>query len=496
MKALTNHIAKDKPALLIFFGLLCYVGINVYAMLEGIPWIPFLPAVLVFGAFAFLRPMKFWFFLVLLTPFTVQVDIDSLGSSLTLPNEPFIGLMLVLLLFKFLLTGQVNKKVLFHPLTVIIIFQLVWMFITSMTSSMPLVSFKYLLSRVWFVVVFFFFAIHIFKKKENIEKFIWYISVSLTLLIFYTLFRHWQENFSHKFSYYAALPFFKDHNIYAVVVAFFVPPIVTYALKGKTMGLKFSRTTGYWIMSVIFLVAVTLSYTRAAWVSLGASLVMCVLMFMKVRLSSILGILVLVASIVVYGWSDIRIYLTKNKSESDTDLDQHVQSIYNVTTDDSNTERLNRWSAALRMFEERPIFGWGANTYQFKYAPFQISWQKTRISTNQGDLGNSHSEFIGPLAEMGLLGMLLVLAMVLTAIHRSMLLFYKAQSPLVRFSGLFVTLSLITYYVHGLLNNYLDIDKANVSLWASLAIIVALDAFHMSNGPEKEGSSQDEKAIK
>ena len=39
-----------------------------------------------------------------------------------------------------------------------------------------------------------------------------------------------------------------------------------------------------------------------------------------------------------------------------------------------------------------------------------MSQEKTIISTNAGDLGNAHSEYIGPLAESGLFGMLTVLA--------------------------------------------------------------------------------------
>ncbi|MCB0736467.1 MAG: O-antigen ligase family protein, partial [Bacteroidetes bacterium] len=204
----------------------------------------------------------------------------------------------------------------------------------------------------------------------------------------------------------------------------------------------------------------------------------------------ILSVVVLFAGVVFIYWAEINMYLSKNKSESDTDLDTHVQSIYNVTTDDSNTERINRWAAALRMFQEKPITGWGPNTYQHKYAPFQISWQKTKISTNMGNLGNAHSEFIGPLAEMGLPGMLLVMLLVVVALNRAMKLFYNGTTLLTKYAGLFITLSLVTYYVHGLLNNYLDVDKANVAIWTAMGSIVALDVFHnKEQNSEVESSS-------
>jgi O-antigen ligase len=292
--------------------------------------------------------------------------------------------------------------------------------------------------------------------------------------IVYTLVRHSTEFFSHEYSYKAALPFFTDHNIYAVIVAFFVPTAIIYSLKSRTLKVSVIKTLFFYGLSFIYLVGVVASYTRAAWVSLGVALAMYAALLLKLKLRHLLGALFLVVGIIAFSWNDIMIYMSKNKVESDSDLDAHVQSIYNVTTDDSNTERLNRWTAAVRMFEEKPVFGFGPNTYQFKYAPYQLSKTKTEISTNLGDLGNAHSEFIGPLAEQGIIGALLVVALMLAAIHIGMQLFYKGKTDRIKYLGLMVLLSFMTYYSHGLLNNYLDIDKANVMFWGAMAIITAL----------------------
>jgi len=93
--------------------------------------------------------------------------------------------------------------------------------------------------------------------------------------------------------------------------------------------------------------------------------------------------------------------LEKNESESSGKFSEHIESMANITSDASNTERINRWKCALRMFREKPIFGWGPGTYVFQYAPFQFSYDRTIISTNFGDLGNAHSEYLGPLSESG-----------------------------------------------------------------------------------------------
>jgi O-antigen ligase len=455
-------------------SLIAYAIANVYAISQDFWYLSLLPVGLGFVAFALLRPEQFWLFMVFLTPFSLNVHIDFLQSSISLPTEPFIAFFMMLLVFKFLLENKVDMDILKHPITIIILLQLGWMFVSACFSTLPLVSFKYLLARLWFVIVFYFFGVHIFKNMKRIDQFNWFYLLSMGATIVYTLIRHSTEFFSHEYSYKAALPFFTDHNIYAVIVAFFVPTAIIYSLKSRTLKVSVIKTLFFYGLSFIYLVGVVASYTRAAWVSLGVALAMYAALLLKLKLRHLLGALFLVVGIIAFSWNDIMIYMSKNKVESDSDLDAHVQSIYNVTTDDSNTERLNRWTAAVRMFEEKPVFGFGPNTYQFKYAPYQLSKTKTEISTNLGDLGNAHSEFIGPLAEQGIIGALLVVALMLAAIHIGMQLFYKGKTDRIKYLGLMVLLSFMTYYSHGLLNNYLDIDKANVMFWGAMAIITAL----------------------
>jgi hypothetical protein len=38
-------------------------------------------------------------------------------------------------------------------------------------------------------------------------------------------------------------------------------------------------------------------------------------------------------------------------------------------------------------------------------------------------------------------------------------------------------LGLLTYFLHGLLNNFLDTDKASVPVWAFIAMLVALKLY-------------------
>ncbi len=39
-------------------------------------------------------------------------------------------------------------------------------------------------------------------------------------------------------------------------------------------------------------------------------------------------------------------------------------------------------------------------------------------------------------------------------------------------------LGLITYYIHGVMNNFLDTDKVSALFWGFTAVIVAIDVYH------------------
>jgi len=181
--------------------------------------------------------------------------------------------------------------------------------------------------------------------------------------------------------------------------------------------------------------------------------------------------------------------LEKNKQDSSADLAEHVQSISNITTDDSNLERLNRWDAAFKMFKERPVFGWGPGTYTFNYAPFQSSRKKTLISTNFGDRGNAHSEYIGPLAESGVPGSISFLLIVIISLLTGFRVYHEIQDKKLKQVVLAYILAFITYLLHGSLNNFLDTDKASALFWGFIAVFVSLDIYYLHEKETNETGS-------
>jgi O-antigen ligase len=136
------------------------------------------------------------------------------------------------------------------------------------------------------------------------------------------------------------------------------------------------------------------------------------------------------------------------------------------------------------MFRERPVLGWGPGTFIFKYAPFQKANEKTMISTDFGDHGNAHSEYIGPLAESGILGSLSFILIGILSLITGFRVYQKINDKPLKHLILSLILGLITYLVHGTLNNFLDTDKVSAVFWGFIAIFVSLDIYY----PQAQGA--------
>jgi O-antigen ligase len=231
--------------------------------------------------------------------------------------------------------------------------------------------------------------------------------------------------------------------------------------------------------------AIVLSYTRASWISLAAALICYLVFLLRIRTSIVITGIVSIVTLFFFFQTQIVMTLEQTEEESSTDYASHVQSMSNISTDASNVERINRWNSAFRMFDERPFFGWGPGTYMFQYAPFQKWSERTIISTNFGEGGNAHSEYIGPLAEQGILGPVTTILILIVVIWRASRLIMKAEDKTVRLLAKTLVLGLVTYWVHGMLNNFLDTEKAAVPFWGFIGALTALDIYHRNNISEK-----------
>jgi O-antigen ligase len=438
-------------------------------------YLAILPFVLAIVYLAFYNVEKLMWFIIITTPLSMNLEELSLGGiGMYLPTEPLMFGVMILFFLKLIADKTFDSKIMKHPVTIIILLQLGWILFTTITSEMPVVSLKFLLSRMWFVVCFYFIGTQLFKKLSNYKVFFWCYLIPLSAVVIYAVVRLATYSFNEKAAHWVMEPFFKDHTSYGAILAMFVPIPFIFLAKAEKYSTK--------VLAVIFLfimvIGTIFSYTRAAWVSLVVALVLYLIYKYKVKFKLLASIGAVGLILLALNWNSLMMDLERNNQDSSANLSEHVQSISNVSTDASNLERINRWTSAWLMFLERPIVGWGPGTYVFQYAPFQLSKNKTIISTNVGNNGNAHSEYIGPLAEQGLLGSLLVIILISVVFYKGSALYHRLPKGELKTVVLFTLLGLFTYVIHGFLNNYLDTDKASVPFWGFIALIVAIDVYH------------------
>ena len=420
---------------------------------------------------------KIIYLIVFFAPLSIPLSEIMPGFSfdMYLPTEPLLFGLLVVFTLKIIYERGFDKRILTHPVSLAIYVNLIWIFLTSLTSTMPMVSFKFLLSRIWFIAGLYLLTTKMFSDGKNLEKYIWLYVISLTVVVFYTTYRHlgyglWNKQVAN----YVPSPFYNDHTSYGAALAMYIPFLAMFAFSRiKTLKEKLIAFGFLGILTMGFV----LSYSRAAWLSFVLATGVFVVIKLRIRFKTLFISFVSLVVLFVLFQNQIFMKLEQNSEQSSADFATHISSMSNITSDASNLERINRWSCAIRMFADRPFFGFGPGTYMFKYAPYQLNKDRTIISTNSADGGNSHSEYLGPLSESGVLGLITFLMIVISVIYTAVHTYFRLTDYRLKGFVLSALIALVSYYTHGFLNNFLDTDKLSIRFWGFTAMIVAIDLY-------------------
>lgn len=393
------------------------------------------------------------------------------GSNLSLPSEMIAFLLSAFFILKIFTGSKIPLHFLKHPLTLFIMLDLVWLFISSVTSELPLVSFKRFLIRFTYSLSFYYFIYELIKSdQKNIKRIIYLHLAGLLTVALYTLYQQATSGFVMMGSQLLSRPFYFDHTIYGAALVFFIPFLFSQWPALKTLRLK-------WLSASFFLIllpAAYFSYSRAAWISLIIALVVYYLLLQQINKKLIFTLIGLFAVVYLFNGNKINNYFTATREISHTnDVAMHLKSVSNITTDVSNKERINRWKCAIRMFQHKPLFGFGPGTYQFSYGPFQLRSELTRISTFTGNKGHAHSEYLNYLSETGLPGLLIFIGLVFTAIKTALRIIRKKTEDKILTLGIFC--GVLTYIIHAFFNGFLEFDKIAFPFFSSLAALCYLD---------------------
>lgn len=167
------------------------------------------------------RPL--FFLLLLSTPLAIEYRFDG-GFGTDLPTEPLeVLLMFTFIFYALLRKEQISRRFLLHPVSILLYIHLAWIIIAVIFSQDVAISFKWLLAKIWYVVVFYVIGGHIMQDKNAWRTFFWCLFVPTVGVVIHTLMRHAAYNFAFSEVNKSMWPIFRNHVNYAVYLALFLP---------------------------------------------------------------------------------------------------------------------------------------------------------------------------------------------------------------------------------------------------------------------------------
>lgn len=413
--------------------------------------------------------------LFFILPFSVENS--KWGFGVNLPSEPIEISIAFILLFFWRQVYDSIKQIRTNPLFISIAGYIIWSWISCAYSDMPMVSIKYTIIETLHWVVFV-AGYSLLQRNDSafFKQCIFVYTLSFIPLLIRGLYLHAQYNFVIDFSAASMRPFYRDHPLYGSVLAFLIPFWIYFYYRPTSIApLLINRKVVTAILSLLT-VCLFFSFSRAAWLTFLVGGVSSSILYhfrnqsRKLIIIFFSGtILLVLVAILIAGVAQKKEYV-KSKS-----VYRQLLSSFNWTYDVANLERLNRYKCAWRMFEEKPFTGFGNNMYKFRYLAFQKSEDMTRISLNEalpnartGTGGNSHSDYLAALTELGLPGFIFWCGIVCSAIWLSCQIFLKQRE----LSFLFIFFSLFTFYAHVLVNNFVHEEKIASLMWVCCSVIL------------------------
>ena len=342
---------------------------------------------------------SFIFFLLLFTiPLSTEYQFSTtLGTDI--PDEALMWLLTPMIIFMLIRNREVPEALLQNKIMVVLLVSLYWTLITVLLSGSPFISLKFLLAKIWYIVPFVLGALLFLRERKDHLLAGNLVLIPMLFTVIVILLRHGLEGFSFESVNDVTVPFFRNHVNYGALLVCMIP--VAWGL--YKAGYKF------WLVGLIILLAgLFFSYSRGAWLALGAALIV-VYFIRKNALQWLIGIAVVSVILVTAWFIDDNRYLKYRPQFEKTiyhaSFDEHMAATYKMQ-DMSTVERFYRWIAAVNMAREEPITGSGPNSFYPMYKSYVANDFRTYVSDNP-EKSTVHNYFLLLLAEQGVPGLAL-----------------------------------------------------------------------------------------
>ncbi len=467
-------IPSDK-VLLTLFMILTVACCNATVVLES-PFPIIIPMAIVFLLFVINNPKNLFYLFWIVLPFSIEVEVGSLGTDL--PTEPIMmvlmGIFILLVISK---PKTISKSYFLHPVSILIYLHLSWILITTIFSTNCFVSFKYLLAKLWYIIPFYFLPFVLFKDDTDFRKCFRFLGYTLFVAILYVFIRHAASGFYFDAINKAVRPIFRNHVNYAIIILAYLPYYcyLIFSPKKKAGLLK-------WAGLIFLVVAIYLTYTRAAQASMILAIGIYFVIKMRLIKYAVGSALVLLLGLVMFLSTENK-YLDFapdfNKTIAHKNFDNLVEATAKME-DISTVERFYRWVAGFYMVAEKPLVGFGPSTFYTQYKQYTVSSYKTYVSDNPEKSG-IHNNYLMVAVEQGYPGLLIMLSLVCIPLLYAEKTYHNL---ITRDDKLLVMVAATSYAMIAiviLINDLLEADKVGPFFFLSASIIVFMGVKARSN---------------
>jgi O-antigen ligase len=402
-----------------------------------------------------LRSLRGLYFLLLLTiPLSAEVQLtDRLGTDL--PDEALMWLLTILTgLSAVAYRRRIAEKKADRVLLYLLLAHFGWIVITACLSPDPLLSFKYVAAKAWYLVAFVGGTWWLLRSAADLRRAAWLLILPMTLACIYILWAHGQSGYSFDSVNAAVQPFFRNHvNYAALLVCLFPLAVVLFILQPRYRFIILLVLMA-WIPALVF------SYSRGAWVAAGVGVITVMAIRWRALTAAAFLSVAGVVFLLVFFLRDNR-YLDYRPDFERTIYHQafreHLQATYRLT-DLSTAERFHRWIAGTRMVGEAPFFGHGPNRFYPVYRPYTVNAFRTYVSDNP-ERSTVHNYFLLLAVEQGFPGLLLFLLVLARMFWLVSRYYHDAYTKTARATWLAVGAVLGMILLLNMLSDLVETDK-------------------------------------
>lgn len=460
---------KFIPATILFAGAGIYAITQQQALVMLLPfaWV-LLPVI---TELVIKTPAKLFCLLCIVIPLSTELNITP-QLGLDFPDELLLMALTGITIVKIIHTPSWFPRALeTNRLFLLLLLQLGWILVTCFYSTEPVLSYKYLLAKLWYIVPFVILPQVLFSNMKNIQRMALSLLIPMLVVVIITLMRHSFYHFSFEDINKTLAPFFRNHVNYSSMLVCLLP-VVWCVWKLTSIGV---RKNILLLGILIGLAALIFAYSRGAWVALVMGVIAVWIIRKKLMgamvLAAVTGILVSTVWLVTDN-NYLRFAPDHDKTIFHTNFTEHMEATVRMK-DVSTAERFYRWVAGARMLADKPLTGFGPNSFYAQYKPYTVASFKTWVSDNK-EHSTVHNYFILIALEQGVIGLILFCILYFSMLLQAQQLYHQIQSRFYRMVALTTGIILVMIGVINSMSDMIETDKIGSLFWLCLGMIILL----------------------